>query len=92
MIDFELVVNEMIIAARAAILDGEALELDPSQFSDYMIHVMEKLRQAEKDAARYRFIKEWNQSYSLNVYRKELWDEIVDKAIWMESQCNKVRD
>ncbi|MGL4752230.1 MAG: hypothetical protein ACRCXB_07425 [Aeromonadaceae bacterium] len=57
-----------------------------------LLELITRLRQAEKDAARYRFIKEWNQSYSLNVYRKELWDEIVDKAIWMESQCNKVRD
>lgn len=48
-----------------------------------------RLRQAEKDAARYSFIKKWNQSYSLNVYRKDIWDEVIDKAMWMESQCNK---
>lgn len=57
-----------------------------------MLELLTRLRQAERDAARYRFIKEWNQSYSLNVYRKELWNEVVDKAMWMESQCNKARD
>lgn len=59
---------------------------------EFIADASARIGQAEKDAARYRFIKEWNQSYSLNVYRKELWDEVVDKAMWMESQCNKSRD
>ena len=54
-----------------------------------MIELITRLRQAEKDAERYSFIKQWNQSYSLNVYRKDLWDDVVDKAMWMESQCSK---
>ena len=48
--------------------------------------LVERLRQAEKDAARYRFVKQWSQSYSLNVYRKELWDEIIDREINNESR------
>lgn len=86
MIGYENVVDAMLFEARVAILDGEMLEVEPSQFSDCMMHVMEKLRQAEKDAARYRFIKQWSQSHSLNVYRKELWDEIVDREINNESR------
>lgn len=57
MIDLELLVDEMRIEARAAILDGCTLELDPSQFSDCMEGLIDRLRQAEKDAARYRWLR-----------------------------------
>lgn len=56
---------------------------------EYISSMSIQLLKAEKDAARYSFIKKWNQSYSLNVYRKDIWDDVIDKAMWMESQCNK---
>lgn len=58
MIGYEYVVDAMLFEARVAMLDGEMLEVEPSQFSDCMTHVMEKLRQAEKDAARYRWLRD----------------------------------
>ncbi|MGL4753697.1 MAG: hypothetical protein ACRCXB_15060 [Aeromonadaceae bacterium] len=71
---------------------GRHNKIPNNMVAENVKELITRLRQSEKDAARYRFVKEWNQSYSLNVYRKELWDEVVDKAMWMESQCNKVRD
>lgn len=57
MIDYENVVDAMLFEPRVAMLDGEMLEVEPCQFSDCMTHVMEKLRKAEKDAARYRWLR-----------------------------------
>lgn len=54
--------------------------------AECVMELITLLRQAEKDAARYRFMKEWSRSYSLNVYRKELWDEVVDREINNESR------
>lgn len=58
MIDFEMLVDEIRIKARAAILDGCNLDLEPSQFSDCMEYLIDRLRQAEKDAARYRWLRQ----------------------------------
>ena len=91
MIDFELIVDEMRIEARAAILDGCTLELEPSQFSDCMEYLIEHMRQAEKDAARYRWLcalKIYDQFDSIDQVfydNKVDTDEAIDEAM----QCRK---
>ena len=65
MIDFEMLVDEIRIKARAAILDGCNLDLEPSQFSDCMEYLIDRLRQAEKDAARYRWLRDCNWNLSV---------------------------
>lgn len=74
--------DELDAAINRCAFDGDVLGLSKAECRD----LLTRLRQAEKDAARYRFMKEWSQSYSLNVYRKELWDEIVDREIHNESR------
>lgn len=62
MTDYESVVDAMLFESSVAMLDGGMLEVEPCQFSDCMAHVMEKLRKAEKDAARYRKLKRMAES------------------------------
>ena len=55
--------------------------------AEAVLEIITRLRQAEKDAARYLFMRAWSQSHSLNVYRKDLWDEIIDREISNESRA-----
>lgn len=83
MIDFLETVDEMMIDARSSIVDGGVLELDPSQFVYCMNSVIDRLRQAEKDAARYRWLRDTEISHAGG----EAID--MDKKIDEAMQCNK---
>ena len=89
MIDYERIVDSMLFDARVAMLDGDILEVEPCQFSDCITHVMEKLRQAEKDAARYRWLRDY---YRHEYCVDDLFDggsSSVDNRIDEAMQCNK---
>ena len=84
MIDFEMLVDEIRIKARAAILDGCNLDLEPSQFSDCMEYLIDRLRQAEKDAARYRWLRDLpcdSANEEIGNYPGDMWDDAIDEAM-----------
>ena len=58
----EYILDQMLSESRVMIMDGSPLELDPSQFSDCVTSLIERLREAEKDAARYRWLRDVGQN------------------------------
>lgn len=53
----EYILDKMLTEARVMIMDGSPLELDPSQFSDCVTALINRTREAEKDAERYRWLR-----------------------------------
>ena len=91
MIDYESVVDAMLFESRVAMLDGEMLEVEPCQFSDCMTHVMEKLRQAERDAARYLWLRDKASGFAIENAAdicREAWDSLIDDAMKSSSGGN----
>ena len=54
----EYILDKMLTEARVMMMDGSPLELDPSQFSDCVTALVNRTREAEKDAARYRWLRD----------------------------------
>ena len=53
----EYILDHMLVEARVMMMEGSPLELDPSQFSDCVTSLIGRLRETEKDAARYRWLR-----------------------------------
>lgn len=54
----QYILDQMLVEARVMMMDGSPLELDPSQFSDCVTGLIGRLREAERDAARYRWLRD----------------------------------
>jgi len=54
----EYILDHMLVEARVMMMEGSPLELDPSQFSDCVTSLIGRLRETEKDAARYRWLRD----------------------------------
>ena len=55
---------------------------------DDLLHVIDRLRQAEKDAERYRWLRDLPDGSAheeIGNYPGDMWDESIDEAM----QCNK---
>ena len=55
---------------------------------DDLLHVIDRLRQAEKDAARYRWLRDLpgdSAHEEIGNYPGDMWDDAIDEAM----QCNK---
>lgn len=57
----QYILDQMLVEARVMMMDGSPLELDPSQFSDCVTGLIWRLREAERDAARYRWLRDIGQ-------------------------------
>lgn len=57
----QYILDQMLVEARVMMMEGSPLELDPSQFSDCVNSLIGRLREAEKDAARYRWLRDVGQ-------------------------------
>ncbi|MGL4757446.1 MAG: hypothetical protein ACRCXB_34265 [Aeromonadaceae bacterium] len=78
----EYILDQMLVEARVMMMEGSLLELDPSQFSDCVTSLIERLREADKDAARYRWLLEqaWFQTESewqLSIGETETEEEFI---------------
>lgn len=54
----QYILDQMLVEARVMMMEGSPLELDPSQFSDCVNSLIGRLREAEKDAARYQWLRD----------------------------------
>lgn len=52
----QYILDQMLVEARVMMMEGSPLELDPSQFSDCVTSLIWLLREAERDAAKYRWL------------------------------------
>ena len=54
----QYILDQMLVEARVMMMEGSPLELDQSQFSDCVTSLIGRLREAEMDAARYRWLRD----------------------------------
>ena len=54
----QYILDQMLVEARVMMMEGSPLELDPSQFSDCVTSLIGRLLEAERDAARYRWLRD----------------------------------
>lgn len=79
--------DEIEIAARKPWYCRSKLE-DNLLSPEVLVELITRLRQAEKDAARYRWLRDLPDSSAheeIGNYPGDMWDESIDEAM----QCNK---
>lgn len=82
--DYMEAIDLMVSKARDAVIDGGLMELDPGELIACVGMMTERLRQAEKDAARYRWLRDSalrDHLHSLIMVHPVEWDMFNDEAM-----------
>ena len=81
----QYILDQMLVEARVMMMEGSPLELEPSQFSDCVTSLIGRLRESEKDAARYRWLRDIaRHEYDVDDFfggSSDSVDGMIDKAM-----------
>ncbi len=80
----QYILDQMLVEARVMMMDGSPLELDPSQFSDCVTSLIGRLREAERDAARYRWLRDESDYEDFEFFEsieKDRWNYEIDELM-----------
>ncbi len=80
-------IDEIDACLKSDIADGLAKEIYGYTTVEEMGELITRLRQAEKDAARYRWLRDSNSDYSVSsvlAKQESEWDSAIDEAMKCE--------